>query len=553
MKNFVPHSSKFLSKSKSDEDKTKATVAHFEDAPSSKSVDDAPAGFIAPEESIDDYLYLDKPFYKYRFMHVLNWYIFLNTLSATTSGYDGSMLNGFQIIDRWGKKMGNPSGAVLGALSNGVVFGGLIAAFFASSFCDRYGRKPTVLLGAFFLILGSILQGASTNYTFFLMSRLIIGVGTGLSAVGSPCLISELAYPKYRDTCTSFYNTFWYLGATIAAWVTFGTHKIPSQYAWKIPSYLQAALPLAQLLCFYWVPESPRYLISRGKIDKATEILRKYHTGNDFSEQATRLVEFEVREISAALELEKLYSNSKYTDFITLPTYRKRLFLVVFTAFFMQLPGNGLVSYYLNKVLDTIGITSASHQLIINGGLMIYNMGVSWFLTLLVRFFRRRTLFLASSLGMCVCYIIWTILSARFAMTNNTDSLLAKGVLAFIFLFYFAYNVGANVLPFLYISEVVPYSHRAKGLNILQVSINIFLIYNGFVNPIAMDAIQWKYYIVYCCILGVEVIVIYFFYVETSGYTLEEVAIVFGDDPKDLQPHLSSASEKPSVEKVETV
>ncbi|RCK58184.1 Lactose permease [Candida viswanathii] len=526
---------------------------HVEDAGASLSQSVANPENVLKHESIDDYLYLDKPFYRYGFLNVLHFFILLNTISSTSSGYDGSLLNGLQIIDSWREKMGQPTGAVLGALSNGVVFGGLISAAFASWFCDKYGRKPTVVLGLGLSVLGSILQGASTNYAFFLISRMIIGFGTGLTNVGSPCLVSELSYPKYRDTCTSLYNTFWYLGATIAAWVTYGTYHLHNNNAWRIPSYLQGFLPFVQIIGFYWVPESPRYLISKGKIDKASAILRKYHAGDDWSEKATRLVEFEVKEISAALELEKIYSNSKYSDFLTVPTYRKRLFLVFFTAFFMQLSGNGLVSYYLNKVLETIGITEPPRQLQINGGLMIYNLGVAWCLTMVVRFVKRRTLFLASSLGMLLCYVLWTILSARFALTDFTDTQLANAVLAFIFLFYLAYNAGANILPFLYLSEVLPYSHRAKGFNIFGACVNAFLIYNGFVNPVAMDAIQWRYYIVYCCILAVEVVVMYFFYVETSGYTLEEVAIAFGDDPNNMVAPLAANSEKSSITQKESV
>ena len=183
---------------------------------------------------------------------------------------------------------------------------------------------------------------------------------------------------------------------------------------------------------------------------------------------------------------------------------------------------------------------------------MIYNLGISWILTLMVRYFKRRTLFLASSMGMMICYVVCTILSARFAYTNFTDTQLANAVLVFIFLFYFAYNAGANILPFLYLSEVLPYSHRAKGFNIFQAFNNIFLIYNGFVNPVAMDAIQWKYYIVYCCILVIEVVIIYFFYVETFGYTLEEVAVVFGD-PSNIEGPSSDPSEQSSITQKDTV
>ncbi|EMG46765.1 LAC12 Lactose permease [Candida maltosa Xu316] len=526
---------------------------HIENASPSNSIDKNIEHAVV-EETIDDYIYLDKPFYKYWFFNLLHWYIFVNTLSSTSNGYDGSLLNGLQIISHWRDKMGTPTGAVLGALANGAVFGGFASFALASWFSDRFGRKPAILIGQVISILGAILQGVSTNYGFFLAARIILGFGTGFTAVASPCLISELAYPKYRDTATSSYNNFWYLGSTIAAWVTYGTHTMNSNHAWRIPSYLQGAIPLFQIVCILIsMPESPRFLVSKGKVDQARAIIRKLHTGDDYSEKATAFVEFELKEIQAALEMEKINANSNYMDFIKFPTYRKRLFLVVFTGCFMQLSGNGLVSYYLNKVLDTIGYTEAKKQLQINGCLMIYNLVLCWCLTSVVHLFRRRTLFLSSAIWMLICYVLWTILSARFAISGFTDNGLAKAVLAFIFLYYLGYNAGCNVLPFLFTSEVLPYSHRAKGLNVLNLTINTTLIYNGFVNPIAMDAIQWKYYIVYCCILAVETVVIFFFFVETSGYSLEEVARVFGDDPSQVMPHGVAVSEKSSLENKESV
>ncbi|EMG45196.1 Hexose transporter [Candida maltosa Xu316] len=291
---------------KMSEDNKKNDVLETVDSINEESTDK-----IKVEKSIDDYLYLDKPFYRYKFLNVLNWYIFLNTISCTSNGYDGSLLNGLQILEIWRAKMGNPEGAVLGALSNGVVFGGLISALFTSWMCDNLGRKPTVLIGAAVTVLGSILQGVSTNFAFFLVARIIIGVGTNINSVASPTLISEISYPKYRATAVSNYPPWWYFGAMIAAWVTYGTHNINSDYSWRIPSYLQGTLALFQFVCCcISMPESPRFLVSKGHVDRARDILRELHTGNDYSEKATALVEFELQEIRAAIELEKVNTNS---------------------------------------------------------------------------------------------------------------------------------------------------------------------------------------------------------------------------------------------------
>lgn len=505
------------------------------------------------DHSISEFIRETRPWYRVSHLVYLNICVFVVTLTSTNNGYDGSMLNGLQSLTSWHTKMGNPTGHILGALSNGTIFGGILALPVAPYISDRYGRWWAIVGGELITVIGAVLQGASTNYGFFLVARLFLGFGSMVAVVGSPTLISELAYPTHRMVATAFYNTCWYLGAVIAAWVTYGTQDVKGDYSWRIPSYLQAALPAIQLAFMWMVPESPRYLISRGKLEQAEKVLTKFHIGNSTHPDDVALVKFEMREIERAIEVEKLQNKTKYSDFFKRKTYRKRLFICMFVPTIMQLSGNGLVSYYLSKVLVTIGITETKKQLEINGCLMIYNMVISMTVAGVVNRFRRRTLFLFSTGAMCATYIIWTALSAVNEQKDFKDHSYANGVLAMIFLYYCAYDIGVNGLPFLYITEILPYSHRAKGINIMQLVNQIVLVYNGFVNPIAMDAISWKYYIVYCCVNFCECIIVYFFFPETSGYTLEEVAKVFGDDPETTIHILATPKEKLSLEHAERV
>lgn len=81
--------------------------------------------------------------------------------------------------------------------------------------------------------------------------------------------------------------------------------------------------------------------------------------------------------------------------------------------------------------------------------------------------------------------------------------------------------------------EVVPYSLRAKASMLYQLTGNLAGIYNSFANPVAMDAISWKYYIVWCVVIGINFTLIFFFFPETKGLGLEEVAEIF-DGPDAL-------------------
>ena len=166
---------------------------------------------------------------------------------------------------------------------------------------------------------------------------------------------------------------------------------------------------------------------------------------------------------------------------------------------------------------------------------MGYNIGTAVAAGFLVGKIRRRTTFLTGLAWMLVCYVCWTALSAVNQQRNFEQESLGRGVLAFIFLYYMGYNFALNALPNLvcfdlcflrtrwtdehsqYLTEILPFYLRAKGTTIYQCWQGLVLVYNGFVNPIAMDAISWRYYIVFCCLLAVEFTVIYFTFPEVRS------------------------------------
>ena len=99
--------------------------------------------------------------------------------------------------------------------------------------------------------------------------------------IDSPLLLTELVHPQDRPIFTSIYNTTWYFGSIIAAWLTFGTNQIPNNWSWRIPSMVQAVPSLLQLSFIWLVPESPRWLIAKGKEQEALKILADVHANGN--------------------------------------------------------------------------------------------------------------------------------------------------------------------------------------------------------------------------------------------------------------------------------
>lgn len=112
--------------------------------------------------------------------------------------------------------------------------------------------------------------------------------------------------------------------------------------------------------------------------------------------------------------------------------------IIIALAFFSQWSGNGLVSYYLNKVFDTIGITDPTIQLLINGILQIWNLFWALLAASMVDKIGRRILFMISVCGMIIFFTLQTACSAMFAKTQDRGA--AHAVIAFIFLFYASYE-----------------------------------------------------------------------------------------------------------------
>jgi MFS family permease len=106
----------------------------------------------------------------------------------------------------------------------------------------------------------------------------------------------------------------------------------------------------------------------------------------------------------------------------------------------------------------------------------------------------RRTQFLSSFVGMLVMFSIWTGVSASYAQHASTAA--GTAVVAMIFLYNTMYSI-MQPLTYVYVTEVFSYVHRAKGVAVLQFFTRGSTAFNSFVNPIGIDSLQWKFYLVY--------------------------------------------------------
>ncbi|KAF5560924.1 general substrate transporter [Fusarium phyllophilum] len=460
-------------------------------------------------------------------LRTLNFLMMIPLLSIFSQGFDGSMMNGLQSVSHWQTYFGTPTGAMLGFFNAAYPLGGILGTFLISPAADTFGRRWGLATGAALCCIGAAIQGAAMNIAMFIISRVIIGAGSVVVAgVGAP-YITEIAHPAQRSTATALFLTFYSVGSIIAGWCTFGTFRIDSTASWRIPSALQGLPSIIQLLFVWFVPESPRWLVSKGRNDEALQMLAKYHGEGDSSDP---VVQFEYNEILETLSAEASEHNNIVVflkDLGSTPGNRRRMFIMVWAAICSQMSGNAFQT-----------LINATNQ-------MLSWFSAIYFATLPAKVGRRK-LFLWSLAAIWVIDICIAAGSAVFAK-DNTNKAAAYTVVAFLYLFSPAYNLGFNGNLGLYIPEILPYRMRTKGLSFFYFVQFCFMMLSTFVVPIGLGDITWKFYIIFVGWVMVEFVGVYLVFPETKGPSLEEIAWIFDGPNSGVDMHSARVEGKKST------
>ncbi|KAJ5114460.1 hypothetical protein NUU61_000219 [Penicillium alfredii] len=209
-----------------------------------------------------------------------------------------------------------------------------------------------------------------------------------------------------------------------------------------------------------------------------------------------------------------------------------------------------LATCYLTLILNTIGITSTTQQTLINGFLQLWNLLMSIVGACLVDRAGRRTLFLACTTIMLASYILITALSGSLKTTGT--SAVGTAVIPFLFIYHAGYNIAFTPLILAYPAEIWTFSLQAKGVAISAIENYLALLFHQFINPIAFEAISWKYYFDFLVILLAKLVTIYTTYPETHGYSLEEIAVIFDGESVHISPRAARMDvEKERMGKIE--
>ncbi|TPX14581.1 uncharacterized protein E0L32_005273 [Thyridium curvatum] len=462
-----------------------------------------------------------------------------SVVQSLTGGYDGSMLNGLNILPVY-KDYFNLTPATSGFNTGCVFIGGALGPIFAGVCADRFGRRPAIFYGSIITFIGIIIQAAAQNIAMFGIARIILGFGSQISGIGGGVYLSETFPSRWRAWGVGLLNDFYYVGALIAAGITLGTAQWQSTWAWRAPSLFQGIFSLMCILILPFIPESPRWLVHRELYEDARLSVAQTNSSGDIFDPVAVTV---YKEILDTLEWEKKQGRTMSPkEIFKTPVARKRLLIGMSAGPFSCCVGNIIASYYLGPELETAGIKDPNDQLKANVVLNVWCLACALVGTHLAANWGRKPTAILSQCLLIICLFIIGGLSKIYADNENGASKsLIYGDVAVMFLFQGFYSIAWTPLLYLYPPEVMNFSIRANGLAFSTFGLSSLAVVLVFVMPIGLANLGYKMYFINGSWDIIILVLIAVFWVETKGKTLEEIDAIFEGEKH---------SNVPDVEKV---
>ncbi|KAK6073296.1 hypothetical protein SCUP515_06908 [Seiridium cupressi] len=444
-----------------------------------------------------------------------------SVVNSTTGGYDGSMLNGLNILPSYTDYF-QLTPATTGLNTASVFIGGFLGPIFSGVLTDKFGRRPAIFHGSAITLIGVILQTAAQNIAMFVVARIILGFGSAISGIAGGVYLSETFPSRWRAWGVGLLNDFYYVGALIAAGITL---------------------------------ESPRWLVHEGHYEEARLVVAQTNSNGDMSDPVAVTISTD-KEILDTLEWEKKDGRTMSPkEIIRTPTARKRLLIGMSAGPFSCIAGNIIASYYLGSELETAGITDTLSQLKANVVLNVWCLACCLGGTHLAAKWGRKPTALMTQCLLVICLFIIGGLSKMYADDpDGASSSLIYGDVAVMFLFQGFYSIAWTPLLYLYPPEVMNYSIRANGVAFSQLMLNALAMVLVFVMPIGLDNIGWKMYMINGSWDIIVIVLIAVFWIETKNKTLEEIDAIFEGEKHSSVPdveHVRQGVERIDVGKVE--
>ncbi len=387
-------------------------------------------------------------------------------------------------------------GTVLGALGGGIP-------------TQKFGRKKVLIwIGVLFTVssFGSALAPDPYTFSFF---RFIGGIGIGASSVAAPTYVSEISTASSRGRLVAMYQFNIVFAILIAYISNYLLKGVGGSNDWRWMLGVMAVPSLIYSILVIGIPESPRWLVTKGKDDEARKILSKLGVGN---------TDEEIKQIKNAVQHED--SSGKKTPFIS-KKHITILSLAFFIAFFNQFSGINFILYYAPRILESAGLAandSLKSSIIIGGTNLVFTFVGLYFIDRI----GRKILLLIGSIG----YII-SLAAVAWCFYNH----LSAGLLVtFLAMFIASHAIGQGAVIWVFISEIFPNRIRAMGQSFGAGTHWVCAAFITLISPIFIDDKKgifkdnpWPIFAFFSFMMVLQLIWVLTKVPETKGRALEQI------------------------------
>lgn len=462
---------------------------------------------------------------------VLNAFtIVIMALGSLTYGYSASIISTTLVqpsfFTYFSLDQRSNANDIIGLMNSLYQAGGFFGTFTVSVCADRWGRRAGIAVpGVLVLVIGGLLAG-SINLAMFIACRFLSGFGAYALASAIPLWMNEVVPAKNRGSLVAIHGASLIGGYCVAAWIGFGFWHLPpsNNWQWRAPLLLQC-LPIAILLpCLLWLPESPRWLVIQGRDDEAGRILQRLHP----SDEATK----ELQQIQRQSQIDAQLDSS-YWAMLTKPSYRKRSIMGIITTVAVEFCGPIVINNYGPTIYKGLGF-SGRKQFVYQGGWLTLALGGGLLSLFVIDAVPRPILLSGGITGSLTCLAVEAALIASYATSPaslaqpNQSALQAAVAMFYLYIVIFVATLAGT--QFVYLGELFPTHLRAKGISLGVAGINLINVVFLQSAPTAFATIGWKYYLIFIIPGMAFAILIFFWFPDTRGVPLEEIAALFGDE-----------------------
>lgn len=358
----------------------------------------------------------------------------------------------------------DPTGSSRRATNQGIAvasynLGCFLGAIIAIWISNPLGRKRMITLGTAVMVVGAVLQATAFRLDHFVVGRIITGLGNGANTSTVPTWQSETCSAHKRGKLVMVQGALITCGVMISYWVDLGFSFFPTSVAWRFPLAFQLVFCVFILALVWNLPESPRWLILKGRHDDAREVIAAIAdlpADHDHVRTEYKLIKETVEEMS----------KGSFADLFTSGRNRHlhRTLLAYVNQMFQQISGINLITYYAAVIYSRLGMSDFMSRLLaaLNGTEYFL---ASWPAVFLVERVGRRKLMLFGAVGQAATMAILAGVGSR----NELPYQITGIVFLFVFNTFFA--VGWLGMTWLYPAEIVPLRIRAPA-NALSTSAN---------------------------------------------------------------------------------